>query len=337
MTFQPQEQFAYNWRGKSVLVTGCTGLLGSWMTHRLLAEGAHVVGLIRDSVPRSHLFAANAEQQLVRVHGDVRDQKLMERVIGEYEVEVVLHLAAQALVGVANRNPAETFDVNIKGTWSVLESARRIGGVKAVIVASSDKAYGASAHLPYTEATPLVGRHPYDVSKSCADLITQSYAHSYDLPVGITRCGNLFGGGDLNWNRIVPGTMRSVLEGSAPIIRSDGTMTRDYIYIQDAVNAYLQFAAALIEDPALKGKAYNFGNNRPMSVIELVREILQVCNREDLQPQVLGQASNEIKDQFLDSTLSQNELNWQPQFSLKDGLERTFGWYEKYFSALTTQ
>jgi len=326
------KSLAHSWKGKSVLVTGCTGLLGSWITHRLVAEGAAVVGLIRDTVPGSHLFESDTAQRMASVRGDVRDQALVERVLQEYEVEVVLHLAAQALVGVANRSPAETLDVNIKGTWSVLEAARRAPAVKAIVVASSDKAYGASAHLPYTEDTPLRGRHPYDVSKSCADLIAQCFAHTYDLPVGITRCGNLFGGGDLNWNRIVPGTMRSVLEGKAPLIRSDGTLTRDYLYIEDAVNAYLQFAAALIENPALKGQAFNFGHNHPLQVIELVHTILQVCAREDLEPIVLSEASNEIKDQYLDSARSQKELGWTPQFSLQEGLKSTLGWYQKYFS-----
>lgn len=324
------------WQDRSVLVTGCTGLLGSWLTRSLVDKGARVVGLIRDTVPRSQLFTHGTAQQIIIVRGDVRDQLLLERVLNEYDIQVVFHLAAQSLVGVANRSPVETLDVNIKGTWSLLEAARRTGygerGVQAVMVASSDKAYGANEHLPYTEETALKGKHPYDASKSCADLITQCFAHTYDLPVGVTRCGNLFGGGDLNWNRIVPGTIRAIIEGTAPLIRSDGTMTRDYLYIEDGVDAYLTFAAALLENPRLAGKAFNFGNNHPLTVLELVQKMLQVGEREDLTPVVLGEANNEILEQYLDSSLAQRELGWTPQFSLEEGLKRTLEWYRKYLA-----
>jgi CDP-glucose 4,6-dehydratase len=323
------------WQGRSVLVTGCTGLLGSAMTRSLVDLGANVVGLIRDTVPRSGLFTDGTAEQIIAVKGDVREQFLIERVLNEYNIQVVFHLAAQSLVGTANRSPVETLDVNIKGTWSVLEAVRRTGfgerGVQAVMVASSDKAYGSNEKLPYTEETALKGQHPYDVSKSCADLITQCFAHTYNMPLGVTRCGNLFGGGDLNWNRIVPGTMRSIIQGESPLIRSDGTMTRDYLYIDDGVNAYLTFAAALINDPTLAGKAFNFGNNHPLKVLELVDEILKVTGREDIKSTVLGEANNEIPQQYLDSSLAGEVLGWKPQFSLKDGLEETYQWYCEYF------
>jgi CDP-glucose 4,6-dehydratase len=324
------------WQGRSVLVTGCTGLLGSAMTRNLVDLGANVVGLIRDTVPRSGLFTDGTAEQIIAVKGDVREQFLIERVLNEYNIQVVFHLAAQSLVGTANRSPVETLDVNVKGTWSVLEAVRRTGfgerGVQAVMVASSDKAYGSNEKLPYTEETALKGQHPYDVSKSCADLITQCFAHTYNMPLGVTRCGNLFGGGDLNWNRIVPGTMRSIIEGTSPLIRSDGTMTRDYLYIEDGVNAYLTFAAALMQNPKLSGKAFNFGNNRPLKVLELVDEILTVAGRQDIKPTVLGEANNEIPEQFLDSSLAGEVLGWKPEFSLADGLKSTFEWYQKYFS-----
>lgn len=324
------------WQGRSVLVTGCTGLLGSWLTRSLVDQGAKVVGLIRDTVPRSQLFTQGTAQQIIIVRGDVREQSLLERVLNEYDIQVVFHLAAQSLVGVANRSPVETLDVNIKGTWSVLEAVRRTGcgerGVQAVMVASSDKAYGANEQLPYTEETALKGRHPYDASKSCADLIAQCFACTYNLPVGVTRCGNLFGGGDLNWNRIVPGTMRAIVEGTAPLIRSDGTMTRDYLYIEDGVDAYLTFAAALLKNSQLAGKAFNFGNNHPLSVLELVQKMLQVGGKEELQPVVLGEANNEILEQYLDSSLAQQELGWKPQFSLEEGLTRTLKWYRQHLA-----
>jgi CDP-glucose 4,6-dehydratase len=263
----------------------------------------------------------------------LRDQALIERVLNGYEIQSVFHLAAQAIVGAANRNPVETFDSNIRGTWSVLEAARRTRGIEQILVASSDKAYGAHDQLPYDESMPLQGRHPYDVSKSCADLIAQSYAHTYKLPVCVTRCGNLFGGGDLNWNRIVPGTMRSVLEDTPPLIRSDGTMTRDYLYVQDGVNAYLHLAEKLQQDASLAGQAFNFGHNAPLSVLELVQKILHVAGREDVQPVVLNEANNEIAHQYLDSSRAREQLGWKPEYSIEEGLRHTLDWYRKHLAA----
>jgi CDP-glucose 4,6-dehydratase len=319
-------------RGRNVLVTGAAGLLGSHMCAELVSCGANVIGLVRDRVPQSNLFRGGTADKMILVEGDLRDQVLLERVLNGYEVDTLFHLAAQAIVGVANRNPIETFDSNIRGTWNVLEAARRTPGIKAVLVASSDKAYGAHDKLPYDEDMPLQGMHPYDVSKSCADLISQTYAHTYGLPVAITRCGNLFGGGDLNWNRLVPGTMRSALEGRAPLVRSDGTLTRDYIYVGDGVGAYLHLAEQLHENGALIGKAYNFGHNKPLSVLELVTKILEVTDRSDLAPVVLNEASNEIPHQYLDSTRARTELQWQPKYSLEDGLQLTLDWYRNYLN-----
>jgi CDP-glucose 4,6-dehydratase len=319
------------WRGRRVFVTGCAGLLGSHLCATLIAHGAEVVGLIRDRVPHSLLFSSGASEQMTLASGDLRDQSLLERVLNGYEIQTVFHLAAQAIVGAANRNPIETFDSNIRGTWTLLEAARRTRGIGQVIVASSDKAYGAHERLPYDETMPLQGRHPYDVSKSCADLIAQAYGHTYELPVAITRCGNLFGEGDLNWNRIVPGTLRSILENAPPLVRSDGTMTRDYLYVQDGVNAYLHLARKLADDASLAGHAFNFGHNAPLSVLELVQKMLQVAEREDLQPVVLNEANNEIAHQYLDSTRARQQLGWQPEYSIEDGLRRTLDWYRAYF------
>jgi CDP-glucose 4,6-dehydratase len=320
------------WRNRRVFVTGCAGLLGSHLCATLIAKGAHVVGLIRDQVPHSLLFSSGDSEKMILASGDLRDQALIERVLNGYEIQSVFHLAAQAIVGAANRNPVETFDSNIRGTWSVLEAARRTRGIEQILVASSDKAYGAHEQLPYDESMPLQGRHPYDVSKSCADLIAQSYGHTYQMPIAITRCGNLFGGGDLNWNRIVPGTMRSVLENTPPLIRSDGTMTRDYLYVQDGVNAYLHLAEKLQQDVSLAGQAFNFGHNAPLSVLELVQKILHVAGRQDVQPIVLNEANNEIAHQYLDSTRARDQLGWQPEYSIEDGLRHTLDWYRRHLT-----
>jgi CDP-glucose 4,6-dehydratase len=251
------------WQNKQVLITGCTGFLGSWLTMRLVEAGADAVGLIRDQTPHSELVRTGTDRQMTIVQGDICDYPLIERTLGEYEIEYIFHLAAQTQVPIANRVPLSTFETNIKGTWILLEAARRNPTVKGIVVASSDKAYGHQPHLPYTEDAPLEGRHPYDVSKSCADLITRSYAESYRLPVAITRFANLYGGGDLNWNRIVPGTIRSLVRGERPVIRSDGTFKRDYIFVQDAVSGYLKVAQYLA-DTEDYGQAFNFGMDRPV-------------------------------------------------------------------------
>src|SRR6202051_1157479 len=248
------------WKDRSVFVTGGTGLLGSWLVKQLLEAGSNVVCLVRDWVPQSELVRSRRIEQVNTVRGEVTDRDLIERALGEYEVEVVFHLAAQTIVGIANRNPVSTFSTNIEGTWNLLEACRRSPRVASIVVASSDKAYGDQEHLPYREDAPLQGRHPYDVSKSCADLIAQTYAHTYGLPVAVTRCGNFYGGGDLNWNRIVPGTIRSVLRGERPIVRSDGRYVRDYFYVEDGANAYITLAEALAARPDLKGEAFNFSN-----------------------------------------------------------------------------
>lgn len=315
------------WRGRSVFVTGASGLLGTHLCQVLAGHGAHVVALVRDQTA----FSCR-DERITWVTGDIRDQALMERVINGYEIKTLFHLAAQAIVGVANRNPVDTFDSNIRGTWSVLEAARRVPGIEQILVASSDKAYGVHEKLPYTEDSSLHGRHPYDVSKSCADLIAQTYAHTYALPVCVVRCCNLFGGGDLHWNRLVPGTIRSVLEGRNPIIRSDGSMTRDYLYIEDGVDAYLTLAQTMSHDASLHGQAFNFGNNAPLTVLELVLKILNIAGRPGLEPKILNEASNEIPAQYLDSTRATEVLGWQPQFGLTQGLKATFSWYRKHLT-----
>lgn len=321
------------WRDRSVLVTGATGLQGGWLTKALIARQADVVILVRDWVPQSDVCRVGLQEQVRVVRGDTRDQALLERVLGEYEVTAVFHLAAQTIVPIANRNPVSTFESNIQGTWALLEACRRSPKVEGIVVASSDKAYGEHEHLPYNESLPLRGRHPYDVSKSCADLIAQAYARTYDTPVVVTRCGNLYGGGDLNWNRIVPGTIRSILRGERPVIRSDGSPTRDYFYVEDGAEAYLRAAERLLEDRALRGEAFNFSNEEPASVVDVARRILKLMAREELQPLIQNQASNEILHQYLDASKARQRLGWTPRHSLDDGLRRTIEWYRVFFRA----
>ncbi|AME06124.1 GDP-mannose 4,6-dehydratase [Bacillus siamensis] len=317
------------WKNKNVFVTGCTGLLGSCLVKELIDQGANVTGLVRDTVPKSNLYQGEQVKQMNIVQGALEDLDVIERALGEYEIDTVFHLAAQAIVGVANRNPISTFEANILGTWNILEACRRHPLIKRVIVASSDKAYGDQPALPYDENMPLQGKHPYDVSKSCADLISHTYFNTYGLPVCITRCGNLYGGGDLNFNRIIPQTIQLVLNGVAPEIRSDGTFIRDYFYIEDAVDAYLLLAEKM-EELNLAGEAFNFSNEIQLTVLELVEKILKAMD-SDLKPKVLNQGSHEIKHQYLSAEKARKLLNWTPAHTIDEGLEKTIEWYKAFF------
>jgi CDP-glucose 4,6-dehydratase len=320
------------WRDRTTFVTGATGLVGSWLVRRLVAAGADVVCLIRDWVPNSELVRSGDLERVKVVRGDVCDQALLERALGEHEINTVIHLAAQTIVGIANRNPISTFETNIQGTWALLEACRRTPSVKQIVVASSDKAYGDQEVLPYDESTPLQGQHPYDVSKSCADLIAYTYAKSYQLPVVITRCGNFYGGGDLNWNRIVPGTIRSVVRGERPIIRSDGSYIRDYFYVEDGAHVYMALAEQLARRPELRGEAFNFSNEIQVTVLDLVQRILHTMGSA-LQPDVRNEATNEIRHQYLSAAKARRLLGWEPLFTLDAGLERTIAWYTRFLEA----
>jgi CDP-glucose 4,6-dehydratase len=305
-------------------------MIGSWLTKTLVEIGASVVGLIRDWVPRSNLNWSGFTERIVTVRGDVTDYLLMERILAEYEVNTVFHLAAQTIVTIANNAPLSTFETNVKGTWTLLEACRRCPTVERVVVASSDKAYGDHDVLPYTEELPLRGQHPYDVSKSCADLIALSYAATYNLPVAVTRCGNVYGGGDLNWNRIVPGTIRSLFRKQRPVIRSDGSPLRDYLYVEDVVNAYILLADNLHHDD-VREQAFNFGLDDPKTVLEICKATIAASDWPDVEPIVMGQVSNEIERQYLSSEKARMVLGWQPRYTLEEGLKRTIAWYKAYF------
>ena len=320
------------WRDRNVFVTGATGLLGSWMVEELVAQGANVTCLIRDWMPDTKLVGSKLNERANLVFGELQDYELMVRVLNEFEINSVFHLGAQTIVGTASRSALSTFESNIKGTWTVLEACRQFPQlIERIIVASSDKAYGSHENLPYTEDMSLQGRFPYDVSKSCSDLIAQSYFHSYGLPLTITRFVNLFGGGDLNLNRLVPGTIMSALRDESPIVRSDGKFVRDYFYVSNAVDGYLKLAEKM-PDPAINGEIFNFGYGEPLTVIELVDEILEVMGKSFLKPTILNEASNEIRRQYLDCSKAQRMLNWGPRVKRREGLIKTVEWYESYSS-----
>lgn len=318
------------WKNKNVFITGATGLLGSWLTKVLVDNAANVVALVRDLVPRSELYMSGYHKKINIVNGCLENYTVIERTLNEYEIDTVFHLGAQTIVTISNRSPLSTFESNIKGTWNVLEAVRNSELVKRAIIASSDKAYGTQEKLPYTEDNCLKGLHPYDVSKSCADLLTQTYFNTYNLPVGITRCGNFYGGGDLNFNRSIPGTIRSLLQDEDPVIRSDGNYIRDYIYIEDAVDAYLTFAEGL-ESKKLWGEAFNFSTQNWMTVLDIVNKIIKIMGKRDIKPVILNQAKCEIRNQYLSSEKARRLLGWESKWPIEKGLKKTIAWYEDYF------
>jgi CDP-glucose 4,6-dehydratase len=326
--FEPDRDF---WDGRPVAVTGATGFLGSHLTAALVALGARVVVLVRDTIRSSGIRDGWWPKASI-VTGAVEDQSLMERMLGEYEVATVFHLAAQTQVGVANRNPVPTYEANVRGTWALLEAARRNSRVRQIVTASSDKAYGEQAVLPYTEDMPLLAINPYDVSKACSDLIAQSFARVHDVPVVVTRCGNFFGPGDTNWERLVPGTIRLLLDGQRPLIRSDGTMTRDYLYVVDGVLAYLQLAEAIADNPTLRGEAFNFSTESPLSVLQLV-EMLQAATGTELEPDIRATARHEIPHQYLSAAKARMMLGWEPRHAMADAIAETVDWYRRVLSS----
>ncbi len=320
------------WAGRRVLVTGATGMVGSWLTRRLVDMDAYVVALVMDADPFSELYRSGTVNAIHLVHGQLEDYRAVERAANAHDVDTIFHQGAQTIVGTAYRSPVATLESNVQGTWNVLEVARQMGSmVKRVVVASSDKAYGTSPDLPYREDMPLLGRAPYEVSKSCADLIAQSYAHTYGTPVTVARCGNIYGGGDLNWSRIVPGTIRSLARGETPVIRSDGTFLRDYLYVEDVVDAYLVLADAL-DDEANVGEGFNFSDERPLSVLDIYAAVCTAMGRPGLEPDIQNTAVGEIKDQYLSAEKARTKLGWKARYSLEDGLAETAAWYRKLFA-----
>lgn len=312
-----------------MFVTGAFGLVGSATVEKLLTNGASVVVLQRDSVPESLLVTSGLSARCTVIPGDLVDQTLLERILGEYEITTVLHLAAQAVVGVANRNPTSTFESNVRGTWMLLEACRRSPLIKSIVVASSDKAYGEQPTLPYNEEMPLLAKHPYDVSKACADLIAQSYAYSFGMPITISRCGNFYGPGDLNWNRIVPGTIRSIIRNERPVIRSDGSFVRDYFFVDDGAEAYMLLAEKTATDASLHGQVFNFSNEEPLAVLDMAQKILSLMG-SSLTPDIKNEASNEILKQHLSAKKARDVLGWKAQRSLDDGLRNTIEWYRNF-------
>jgi CDP-glucose 4,6-dehydratase len=324
------------YEGRTALVTGAQGFIGSWLAERLLDEGARVVALRRDVPALSRFKIAGLDERCDVVQGDLDDYQSLLRILNEHDVHLVFHLAAQTIVGTANRSPFSTFETNVKGTYTLLEACRALGVVgdplSAVVVASSDKAYGEHDDLPYSEDFPLMPRHPYDVSKACADLIARSYAHTFGLPVAVTRLANVYGGGDFNFSRIVPDTVRALILGERPVIRSDGTPERDYLYVEDAVEAYLAVAESLGEERH-RGRAWNAGNDRPIAVRDVVARVIAAAG-SDVEPDVQGEGKppGEIDRQWLDSTAIRNELGWQPRWELDRGLAETYAWYVQHLS-----
>jgi len=321
------------WPGRKVLVTGATGIVGSWVVKDLVALKADVVALVLDENPQSELYRSNITRRVTVVNGKLESFRTLERAILTYEVDTVIHLGAQAIVGVAHRSPLATFETNIRGTWNLLEACRLYHGlVTRVVVASSDKAYGEQEQLPYTEEMPLQGRYPYEVSKSCADSIAQTYFQTYRLPVAVARCGNIYGGGDLNWSRIVPGTIRSLYRGESPVIRSDGKYIRDYIYVKDVSRAYLSLAEQL-DLPQVRGESFNFSPESRVTVLEIVDKIRQPMKCEHIRPTVLNEAKGEIRNQYLSSAKAARVLRWKPSYTLEEGLLETIEWYTEFLGA----
>lgn len=320
------------WRGRRVFVTGATGIVGAWLVKDLLALGSYVVALVRDADPQSEFLRSGDFRRTFVVNGRLEDYGTLERAIIEHEVETVFHLGAQPIVGVAQRSPLPTFEANIRGSYNLLEACRVHSDlVKRVVIASSDKAYGTQSVLPYTEDMPLQGEYPYEVSKSCTDLLARSYFVSYGLPVAVARCGNIYGGGDLNWTRIVPATIRSFLQDERPVIRSDGRYVRDYIYVKDVTQAYLRLAERL-DAPQVQGQAFNFSPERALTVLEIVEAIQQLMGCEHLTPDIRNTAQGEILSQYLSAERAHGVLGWRPRYGLDEGLAETIEWYREFLA-----
>ena len=319
-----------NWKGMNVLVTGADGFIGSHVAKTLIDKGAEVTTIVRDIKKTSNIDILNIKKKINIMHGNLINFEHCERALNEYDIEFCFHIAAQTIVRRANRSPLSTFESNIKGTWNILEACRISKTIKGLIIASSDKAYGQQKKLPYREDSPLNGYFPYDASKVCAEILARCYFMSYKLPLAITRNANTYGPADMNLSRIIPDTITRLIGNEQPVIRSDGTPERDYMYIKDAVNAYLTIAENLHRKDVL-GEAFNFGTNKPISVLKLYKKIIKLMVK-NIKPKILGEAKNEIDKQYLDSSKAKRILKWEPKYNLDSGLRETIDWYKKYFS-----
>jgi len=325
-----------DWKSSNVLITGATGFVGTWLAKALAERGANVIAFVRDEIPNAPIRTMDIFGKLgAAVPGDITDYASVKRVFAEYDIDTVFHLAAQTIVGVAKESPTTTFDVNIRGTWNMLEAARTSGKVKRMVVASTDKVYGEPIKLPINEDHPLLASYPYDASKVAVEALTRTYAMTYGLPVAITRCCNIYGGGDMNFSRIIPGTIKSVIEGTNPVIRSDGTPVRDFIHVDDAVAAYITLAEH-IGQPGINGQAFNFGSSAPINMLDLTKKIIEASGRTQLKPDVQGtrKPDAEIDRQYLSAAKAEQMLGWKPQVKLEAGLKGTIAWYEDYFSKI---
>ena len=317
------------WKGKNVLVTGADGFIGSWVAKTLIEKDANVITIIRDIKKKNNIDILNLKNNIDIIPGDLVNYDNCSRTINEYNIDTVFHIAAQAIVGPANKSPLSTFESNIKGTWNVLEVCRLNDNVKRIVVASSDKAYGQQKNLPYTEESPLLGYYPYDASKACADILARCYFKTYSMSLAITRNANTYGPADMNFSRIIPDTIKSIIEGKQPVIRSDGSFERDYMFIKDAVRSYLTLAENLHRKEII-GQAFNFGSEEKISVLDLFKKILKIMGKEDVKPKILGQAKNEIDRQYLSIEKAKKLLNWSPKYNIDEGLRETLGWYRAY-------
>ncbi len=320
------------WKNKNIFVTGATGLVGSWLVKDLLKNSCSIVALVFDCDLRSELCRSQDIQRIKVEKGRLENFSLLKKIISKHRIDGVFHLGAQTIVNQAYESPFLAFESNVRGTYNILEACRLQKKIPYVVVASSDKAYGYQKNLPYREdSSPLEGRFPYDVSKSCADLLAQSYFHSYGLPISIARCGNIYGGGDLHFSRIVPGTICSLLQNERPVLRSDGKYTRDYIYVRDIALAYLHLMEKM-SDKKTWGQAFNFSVGKPLSVLEIVLAVQKAMNKTHLKPDILNNAKGEIHHQHLTSSKARRILGWKPHFNLSQGLRETILWYEQLFS-----
>jgi len=320
-----------DWKQTNILITGASGIVGSWLVHELIKKQVNIICFIRDWNPQTQLIASGDVLKTTVVSGKLENYDDIDRAINEYQADTIFHLGAQTIVGSALRNPLACFESNIRGTYNLLEATRRYKSfVKRTIIASSDKAYGSSDILPYTEDMPLQGKGPYDVSKSCADLLSLAYAQTYNLPITVARCGNIYGPGDLNWSRIVPDTIRRLYHKQNPVLRSDGSYIRDYIYVMDVVDAYIHLAEKT-DEPDIRGEAFNFSTESKITVLEITNKIIELMDCKELTPIILNEAKGEIKNQYLDSSKARKLLNWKPKYSIEEGLIQTIKWYIEFF------